>query len=86
MPAVSIIKALFRRKVKIQKDIRIVSFDYSNVYGLFDPAIPYIQQPLQDITRKACDILYHLIELRGEGRDIRGENATYVYEGTLIQE
>ena len=86
MPAVSIIKALFQRKVKIQKDIRIVSFDYSNVYGLIDPAIPYIQQPLQDITRKACDILYHLIELRGEGRDIRGENATYVYEGTLIQE
>lgn len=86
MPAVSIIKALFRRKVRIQKDIRIVSFDYSNVYGLFDPAIPYIQQPLAEITRKASDILFHLIELRNAGGDIRGENARYVYEGTLIQE
>ena len=86
MPAVSIIKALFQRKVKIQKDIKIVSFDYSNVYALFDPAIPYIQQPLDEITRKASDILFRLIDLRNEGGDIRGEQTTIVYEGTLIQE
>ena len=86
MPAASIIKALFRRKVKIQKDLKIVSFDYSNVYGLFEPAIPYIQQPLEEITRKASDILFRLIDMRGEGKDIRGESATYIYEGTLIQE
>lgn len=86
MPAVSIIKALFQRKVRIQKDIRIVSFDYSNVYGLFDPAIPYIQQPLEQITRKASDILFRLIDQRNEGWDIRSENTTVVYEGTLIQE
>ena len=86
MPAVSIIKALFRRKVKIQKDLRVVSFDFSNVYGLFDPAIPYIQQPLEAITRKASEILFRLIETRNEGGNIRGERGLYVYEGTLIQE
>ena len=83
MLAVTIIKALHRRGVNIQKDFRIVSFDYSNVYGLFDPAIPYIQQPLAEITHTAADILFRLIEERNEGKDISGEHPLIVYKGTL---
>ena len=86
MPAVSIIKALFQRKVKIQKDIKIVSFDYSNVYALFEPAIPYIQQPLQAITRKASEILFQMIDHRNERGSTGFENELIVYEGSLIKD
>lgn len=85
MLAVSIIKALHHRKVAIQKDFRIVSFDYSNVYGLFDPAIPYIQQPLPEITSKAAEILFRLIDDKSAGKDISGERETIVYKGILKQ-
>ena len=86
MLAVSIIKALRRRGVRIQRDIRIVSFDYSNVYGIFEPPIPYIQQPLPEITRKAAEILFNLIDRRNEGQDIRQERELIVLKGTLKYE
>lgn len=86
MLAVSVIKALHRRGVRVQKDIRIVSFDYSNVYGLFDPAIPYIQQPLTEITRTAAETLFHLIDCRNEGQDIGNEHQLIVFKGTLKYE
>lgn len=86
MLAVSIIKALRRRGVRIQRDIRIVSFDYSNVYGLFDPAIPYIQQPLDQITRTAADILFRLVDQRNDGVDISLEREQIVFKGELRYE
>ena len=85
MLAVTVIKALHQRKVRIQKDFRIVCFDYSNVYGLFDPAIPYIQQPLPEITSKAAEILFRLIDEKSAGKDISGERETIVYKGILKQ-
>lgn len=86
MLAVKIIKALRRRGVAVQKDIRIVSFDYSNIYGLFEPAIPYIQQPLAEITRAAGETLYRLIEERTAGKDISGERERIVFKGQLRYE
>ena len=86
MLAVSIIKALHQKGVAVQKDLKIVSFDYSNVYGLFEPAIPYIQQPLPDITHAAADLLFQMIDERNDGRDITGHSETIIYKGTLKYE
>lgn len=83
MLAVSVIKALYRRGIKIQQDIHIVSFDYSNVYALFEPAIPYIQQPLPEITRSAAEILFRLIDEKSNGMNIRGEKEKIVFPGIL---
>ena len=71
VPSVAIIKALIRRGVIIQKDIRIVGFDYSNVYDVFSPRITYIQQPLQEIAATSASYLLSLIEKQREGEDIQ---------------
>ena len=72
VPSVALIKALIKRGVRIQQDIKFVGFDYSNVYDLFTPPIPYIQQPLAEIAKEASDLLYRLIDLREKGQDISG--------------
>ena len=64
---VAIIKALFKKGVHIQRDVKLVCFDYSNVYSLFDPPIPYIQQPLQQMASEAAQYLFRLIEDRQHG-------------------
>lgn len=86
MLAVSIIKALYRRGIKIQQDMHIISFDYSNVYALFDPPIPYILQPLPEITRTAAEILFRLIDEKNNGKDIRSEREKIVFPGILKYE
>lgn len=70
VPCVAIIKALIRRGIHIQKDIRIVGFDYSNVYDVFDPPITYVLQPLQQISHEAAEYLFRLIDLKEKGEDI----------------
>ena len=70
VPCVAIIKALIRRGIRIQKDIRIVGFDYSNVYDVFDPPITYVLQPLQQISHEAAEYLFRLIDLKEKGEDI----------------
>lgn len=70
VPCVAIIKALIRRGIRIQKDIRIVGFDYSNVYDVFDPPITYVLQPLQQISHEAAEYLFRLIDLKDKGEDI----------------
>ena len=62
VPSVAVLRALFRRGVRIQKDIRIVCFDYSNVYSFFDPPISYVLQPLPQIAREAAAYLFRLID------------------------
>lgn len=70
VPGVAIVKALFKRGIHIQRDIKFVGFDYSNIYGLFDPAIPYMLQPLHEISTQAAEYLFRLIGLQDKGEDI----------------
>lgn len=72
VPSVAIIKALLKRGVHIQKDIRMVGFDYSNVYDVFDPPIPHVLQPLRQISRESAEYLFRLIDLHEKGEDISG--------------
>lgn len=81
----SVIKALFRRKVRIQKDIRIVGFDYSNIYEVFEPPIPYVQQPLEAISRQAAEYLLRIIETKRQDGDIAEITDKIVLKGVLIE-
>ena len=82
--SVAIIKSLFRHGVRIQRDIRIVGFDYSNVYEVFDPPIPYIQQPLDRITREAAQYLMRIIETKERGEDISGMTDVVMLRGSVV--
>ena len=84
VPSVLIIKALLRRGVRIQKDIKIVGFDYSNVYDIFEPRIPHVLQPLPEIARRSSEYLFNLIEARAKGEDISDKKDKIVLNAQLI--
>jgi LacI family transcriptional regulator len=83
VPSVAVLKALFRRGVHIQKDIRIVGFDYSNVYGFFDPPITYILQPLPQMAKEAADYLFRLIDLKEKDGDIGSVKERIILKAAL---
>lgn len=84
VPAVAVLKALYRKGVRIQKDIRIVSFDYSNVYSFFTPSITYIQQPLAQIADQAGEYLFRLIEMKDAGEDFGNVKDKITLKATLV--
>ncbi len=59
---ISAIKALTSLGATIQKDIFIVGTDNSDVYDIFRPAIPHIEQPLQEICEKAMGSLFSIMD------------------------
>ena len=83
VPCVAIVKALIRRGVHIQKDIRIVGFDYSNIYDVFDPPVTYILQPLKEISGEAAEYLFRLIDMQEKGEDIRPVKDKIILKATL---
>ena len=82
----SVLKALFRRKVRIQQDIFIVGFDYSNIYEVFDPPIPYIQQPLEAISRQAAEYLLRIIDIKEKDGDISGITERIILQGRTVEQ
>ncbi len=81
---VIVIKELIGRGLKIQEDVRIVGFDYSNVYDIFKPHIPHVQQPLPQIARESTDYLFRLIERKDRGEDISGDKEKIILKASLI--
>ena len=84
VPGVALIKALTRRGIRIQQDIHMVGFDFSNVYDLFTPAIPHIQQPLEEIAKESADYLFRLIDMRENGEDYHSVTDTIYLNAQLI--
>lgn len=82
--SVSMIKALRKKGVKIQEDVRIVSFDFSNVYDLFTPAITYVQQPLPQIAQESAEYLFRLIDMKNRGEDISNIKDNIILKASLI--
>ena len=82
--SVVVIKELFRRKIQIQKDLHIVAFDYSNLYGVFDPPIPFVMQPLGEITRQAAEYLLRIIEAKQRDEDISTIREKIILKGHII--
>lgn len=83
VPCVAIVKALIRRGIHIQKDIRIVGFDYSNIYDVFNPPITYVLQPLKEISHEAAEYLFRLIDMQEKGEDIRPVKDKIILKATL---
>lgn len=84
VPSVLIIKALLKRGIHIQKDIRMVGFDYSNVYDIFEPRIPYILQPLPQIAAQSAEYLFGLIDAKQKGEDIAQKKDKIILNASLI--
>ena len=82
--SVCLIKALHKRGIEIQKDIRIVGFDYSNVYDIFTPRISHMLQPLPRIAQESAQILFRLIEKKDSGEDFTLEKEKIILNATLI--
>lgn len=76
---VAAIKKLFAMNVRVQKDICLVGFDYSNIYYCFKPQIPYVKQPMRTICRYAIETLMELISGGGKSAD-----SEIVFEGEVV--
>jgi LacI family transcriptional regulator len=51
------IKQLMNMKIQIPEDIKVVCFDKSDAFDFTNISIPYIQQPLPEMGRKAVELL-----------------------------
>ncbi|MCM1199007.1 MAG: substrate-binding domain-containing protein, partial [Clostridium sp.] len=60
--AISSIKVLNAMGVRLQEDIKVIGFDNSDVYELFNPPIPYVRQPIPSMCRISMDYIFRLIE------------------------
>lgn len=82
--SVALIRALIARGKRIQEDIRIAGFDYSNIYDIFTPRITHVLQPLPLIARESTNYLFRLIGLKDKGEDIGQEKDKIFLDATLI--
>lgn len=60
--AVNGLKQLFKLKMNVPEDIRVVCFDKSDVFDFLPVPVPYIQQPIQSIARMASRLLLEQLE------------------------
>lgn len=51
------VRVLLNLGIKIPEDIKIVCFDKSDAFDFMPNPIPYVQQPIEDMGRKAADLL-----------------------------
>lgn len=56
------IKQLLRSGVQIPEEIKVVCFDKSEAFDFTPFPIPYIQQPIQEMSKKAVDVLIEQIK------------------------
>jgi len=59
---ISSIKVLNSIGMRPQEDIKVIGFDNSDVYELFDPPIPYVRQPIPAMCKIAMDYIFGLID------------------------
>lgn len=77
--AIAAIRKLAALGVKIQEDIHLVGFDHSDVYSLFNPPIPHIKQPVDQICLEAFTLLKRLID-----REMLQESRLIVLNGEAV--
>lgn len=56
------IRKIFNLKLRIPEDIRIICFDKNEFFDFTEVPIPYIQQPIEEMGRKAVEVLMQQIE------------------------
>jgi LacI family transcriptional regulator len=68
--AIAGLKNLVQMKVKIPKDIFVMSFDESEAFALFECPITYFRQPLEAIGIAAVDLLFEVMEKDGACKQV----------------
>jgi len=71
MIAVNALKKLIALKLEIPKDIKVVGFDKSDFFELSNCSIPYVQQPIPEMGKRAVELLI---------RHINQKDASHVCE------
>lgn len=56
------IKSLLKQGVLIQKDIQVMCFDETDAINLFPFRVPFIKQPVEEMAKRALDLLIGQIE------------------------
>lgn len=56
------VKSLLKHDIIIQKDIQVMCFDESDAIDLFPFRVPFIKQPIEEMAKKALDMLIDQIE------------------------
>lgn len=56
------IRTLFKHKIKIPEMVHVVCFDKSEAFEFMPNPVPYIQQPIEIMGRRAADLLLEQIE------------------------
>jgi len=73
------IRVLLENCIRIQNKIKIVSFDKSEAFEFMADPIPYIRQPIEEMGRKAADLLLEQMEKK------KFEKQVFKYPATLIR-
>ncbi|MBA4166640.1 MAG: LacI family DNA-binding transcriptional regulator [Chitinophagaceae bacterium] len=68
--AVSGLRNLIQRKIKIPKDISVLSFDESDAFALSECPITYFRQPLEAIGAAAVNLLFEVMNGKGECQQV----------------
>lgn len=56
------IKSLLKRGLFIQEDIQVMCFDETDVINLFPFNVPFIKQPIEEMAKRALELLIEQIE------------------------
>ena len=55
------LKILLALRIDISKDVKVISFDRNDVFELSNFSIPFIQQPISEMGKRAVDLLFKQI-------------------------
>ncbi len=71
--------ALFERGIKIPEQMKVVCFDKSDAFEFMPDHIPYIQQPIEIMGRKAADLLLEQMQKKEAIPQVCKYPATFIY-------
>jgi LacI family transcriptional regulator len=76
--AVESLKVINKIGIRVPEDLAIISFDESDAYDLFYPPVTYVSQSVEDIGRRAVDLILARIT------DMKSKYARVVVEAKLV--
>lgn len=68
--SISGVKSLLKHDVVIQRDIEVMCFDESEAIDLFPFRVPFIKQPIEEMAKKALELLIGQIEKKDTKAEI----------------
>lgn len=78
MVAVSVYKVLHRKGISVPEQVQMVGFDDINLASLLTPELTTVAQPIEEIGRKAAELIIH----QEEGNQ---EKKEYIFQAKLIK-